>query len=338
MWFRVFPFPSLEFFMTTTAQHQVVIIGSGPAGWTAALYTARANLSPIVFEGAAPNVPGGQLMWTSEVENFPGFPHGIKGPEMMAKFKEQAERFGTAVRQENIATVDLSKRPFVIVTEGGETITTASLIIATGATAKLLGLPREMELMNAGSGVSACATCDGAFYKGEELIVVGGGDTAMEEASFLTRFASKVILVHRREEFRASKIMVDRARENPKIEIQTNQIPIEIITERKKVGMFEKDWLVGVKVKHAVTGEEKIIKAGGLFVAIGHQPNVSLFKGQLETADNGYLVTQGHSSKTQVPGVFACGDVQDSIYRQAITAAGSGCMAAIDAERFLAGH
>ncbi len=322
----------------TTATHQVVIIGSGPAGWTAALYTARANLSPVVFEGAAPNVPGGQLMWTSEVENFPGFPHGIKGPEMMAKFKEQAERFGTAVRQENIATVDLSKRPFTLTTEGGETFTAAALIIATGATAKLLGLPNEKELMNQGAGVSACATCDGAFYKGEELVVVGGGDTAMEEASFLTRFASKVTLIHRREEFRASKIMLDRVKENPKIEILTSRVPVGIITEKKKVGIFEKDWLTGVRVKHAVTGEESVVNAGGLFVAIGHQPNTSLFTGQLEMDATGYLICQSHSSKTKIPGVFACGDVQDSIYRQAITAAGSGCMAAIDAERFLAGH
>jgi thioredoxin reductase (NADPH) len=321
--------------MTTTATHQVVIIGSGPAGWTAALYTARANLSPVVFEGAAPNVPGGQLMWTSEVENYPGFPHGIKGPEMMAKFKEQAERFGTTVRQENIASVDLSERPFKLSTESGEHFTAAALIIATGATAKLLGLEKEKELMNQGAGVSACATCDGAFYKGEELIVVGGGDTAMEEASFLTRFASKVTLIHRREEFRASKIMLDRVKDNPKVEILTSRVPVGIVTERKKVGVFEKDWLTGLRVKHAVTGEESVIPAGGLFVAIGHQPNTSLFTGKLEMDATGYLICQSHSSKTKIPGVFACGDVQDSIYRQAITAAGSGCMAAIDAERFL---
>jgi thioredoxin reductase (NADPH) len=324
--------------MTTHGMHQVVIIGSGPAGWTAALYTGRANLKPVVYEGAAPNVPGGQLMWTSEVENFPGFPHGIKGPEMMAKFKEQAERFGTVAKQENIAKVDLSKRPFTLTTEDGEVVTTDALIIATGATAKLLGLPKEKELMNSGAGVSACATCDGAFYKGEELIVVGGGDSAMEEALYLTRFATKVTLVHRRDEFRASKIMVDRARANDKIAWELNQIPVEIVSEKKKVGIFEKDWLVGLKVKHAKTGEEKIIKAGGLFVAIGHQPNTKLFEGVLDVDDKGYLVPQGRSSKTNIPGVFVCGDVQDSVYRQAISAAGSGCMAAIDAERFLAGH
>lgn len=324
--------------MTTTAQHQVVIIGSGPAGWTAALYSARANLSPVVFEGAAPNIPGGQLMWTSEVENFPGFPHGIKGPEMMAKFKEQAERFGTAVRQENIESVDVSARPFKLVIEGGATVTADAVIIATGATAKLLGLPREKELMNQGAGVSACATCDGAFYKGEQLMVVGGGDTAMEEAQFLTRFASKVILVHRRDEFRASKIMVDRARANPKIEFMTSEIPTEIVTEKKKVGIFEKDWLTGVKLKNTKTGEERVVACGGFFVAIGHQPNTSLFTGKLDMDSTGYLITDGKSSKTKIPGIFACGDVQDSIYRQAVTAAGTGCMAAIDAERFLAGH
>jgi thioredoxin reductase (NADPH) len=324
--------------MTTHGMHQVVIIGSGPAGWTAALYTGRANLKPVVYEGAAPNVPGGQLMWTSEVENFPGFPHGIKGPEMMAKFKEQAERFGTIAKQENIAKVDLSQRPFSLTTEDGEVVTTDALIIATGATAKLLGLPNEKELMNSGAGVSACATCDGAFYKGEELIVVGGGDSAMEEALYLTRFATKVTLVHRRDEFRASKIMVDRAKENAKIAWELNQIPVGIVTEKKKVGIFEKDWLVGLKVKHAKTGEEQVIKAGGLFVAIGHQPNTKLFEGALDVDDKGYLVPQGRSSKTKIPGVFVCGDVQDSVYRQAISAAGSGCMAAIDAERFLAGH
>jgi len=319
-------------------QHQVVIIGSGPAGWTAALYTARANLKPVVYEGAAPNIPGGQLMWTSEVENFPGFPHGIKGPEMMAKFKEQAERFGTVARQENIASIDASKRPFVITTEEGKTVTTDAIIIATGATAKLLGLAREQELMSQGAGVSACATCDGAFYKGEELIVIGGGDTAMEEAQFLTRFATKVTIVHRREEFRASKIMLDRARTNPKIHIETSQVPVEVMTQKKKVGMFEKDWFIGLKVKHAKTGVETIIPGGGMFVAIGHSPNTKLFEGMLPMDPAGYLVIDGRSSKTKIPGIFACGDVQDSIYRQAITAAGTGCMAAIDAERFLAGH
>jgi thioredoxin reductase (NADPH) len=217
-------------------------------------------------------------------------------------------------------------------------MTTDALIVATGATAKLLGLPKEMELMASGSGVSACATCDGAFYKGEELIVVGGGDSAMEEAEFLTRFASKVTLVHRRDTFRASRIMLERAQKNPKIHFMTNQVPVELMVEHKKVGVFEKDVLVGMKVKHAVTGEESIIPAGGVFVAIGHQPNTKLFTGVLETDATGYLITEGKATKTAVPGVFVCGDAQDSYYRQAITAAGSGCMAAIDAERFLAGH
>jgi thioredoxin reductase (NADPH) len=323
---------------SSSSAHQVVVIGSGPAGWTAALYTARANLAPIVFEGSAPNVPGGQLMWTSEVENFPGFPHGIKGPEMMEKFKEQASRFGAVVRTENIAKVDVSKRPFTLTTEGGEVLHAQAIIIATGANAKLLGLPKEMELMAAGAGVSACATCDGAFYKGEEVVVVGGGDTAMEEAMFLTRFASKVTIVHRREDFRASKIMLDRAKENPKIAWELNAAVDEIVTVKKKVGPFEKDWIEAVVLKSTKDGQKKTVKTGGLFVAIGHQPNVKLFEGILPVDSKGYLTTDGKSSKTTIPGVFACGDVQDSIYRQAITAAGSGCMAAIDAERFLAGH
>jgi thioredoxin reductase (NADPH) len=324
--------------MSSSEARQVVIIGSGPAGWTAALYTARANLQPIVFEGAAPNIPGGQLMWTSEVENFPGFPHGIKGPEMMDKFKEQATRFGCEVRSENIEKIDFSKRPFTITTEGGEVLLTDSVIIATGANAKLLGIPHEMELMGSGAGVSACATCDGAFYKGEEVAVVGGGDTAMEEATFLTRFASKVTIIHRREDFRASKIMVDRCKANPKISWELNAAVDRIVTVRKKVGVFEKDWIDGVELKSTKDGSKKILKVGGLFVAIGHQPNVKLFEGVLPVDDKGYLSVEPRSSKTKIPGVFACGDVQDSVYRQAITAAGSGCMAAIDAERFLAGH
>jgi thioredoxin reductase (NADPH) len=332
------PRPLIQEFVMQHGQHQVVIIGSGPAGYTAALYTARANLKPVVFEGSAPNVPGGQLMWTSEVENFPGFPEGIKGPEMMERFKQQAERFGCDIRSENIASVDFSKRPFVLTTEGGETVTADAVIVATGATARLLGLPKEKELMAAGAGVSACATCDGAFYKNEDVVVVGGGDTAMEEALFLTRFAKTVTIVHRREDFRASKIMVDRAKANPKIRWELNAAVESIQSEKKKIGMFEKDWLVGVTLKSTVDGSHKVVVAGGLFVAIGHQPNVSLFTGILKHDEKGYLVSDAKSSKTNIPGVFACGDVQDSIYRQAITAAGSGCMAAIDAERFLAGH
>jgi thioredoxin reductase (NADPH) len=318
--------------------HDVVIIGSGPAGWTAALYAARANLKPIVFEGAAPNIPGGQLMWTSEVENFPGFPEGIKGPEMMERFKKQAERFGTTIRAENIAKVELRETPKTLTTEDGEVLKARAIIIATGANAKLLGLPREKELMGQGAGVSACATCDGAFYKGEELAVVGGGDSAMEEALFLTRFASKVTLIHRREEFRASRIMIERAKSNPKIAWELNQAPFELVTEKKKVGMFEKDWLTGVKLKSTKDGSEKVLKVGGMFVAIGHAPNTELFKGVLDMDDKGYLLPKGRSTKTNLEGVFACGDVQDSYYRQAISAAGTGCMAAIDAERWLAEH
>ena len=318
--------------------HNVVIIGSGPAGWTAAIYTARANLKPVVFEGAAPNIPGGQLMWTSEVENFPGFPEGIKGPEMMERFKKQAERFACTVSSENVEKIDFTKRPYQLTAESGELYRARALIIATGATAKLIGLPREKELMNQGAGVSACATCDGAFYKGEELVVVGGGDSALEEALFLTRFASKVTLVPRREEFRASKIMVDRIKGHPKIALELSAEVVELVTEKKKVGVFEKDWLTGVKLKSTKDGSTRPLKAGGLFVAIGHSPNTALFTGVLDMDDKGYLITRGKTSRTNLEGVFACGDAQDSHYRQAITASGSGCAAAIDAERWLAEH
>lgn len=318
--------------------HNVIIIGSGPAGWTAAIYAARANLEPVVFEGASPNIPGGQLMWTSEVENFPGFPEGVKGPELMERFKKQAERFGSKIYSENVEKIDFKKRPFELSSESGEVFKAKALIIATGANAKLLGLPKEKELMNQGAGVSACATCDGAFYKGEELVVVGGGDSALEEALFLTRFASKVTLVHRRDEFRASKIMVDRVKTHPKIQLAMSAEVSGIVTEKKQVGPFEKDWLVGVQLKSTKDGSVKPLKAGGLFVAIGHAPNTSLFQGVLEMDEKGYLITRGKSSNTSLEGVFACGDVQDSHYRQAISAAGSGCMAAIDAERWLAEH
>ncbi|MCC7071559.1 MAG: thioredoxin-disulfide reductase [Deltaproteobacteria bacterium] len=318
--------------------HNVIIIGSGPAGWTAAVYTARANLAPVVFEGASPNIPGGQLMWTSEVENFPGFPEGVKGPELMERCKKQAERFGSTIYSENVEKIDFSKRPFELTSESGEVHRARALIIATGANAKLLGIPHEKDLMNQGAGVSACATCDGAFYKGEELVVVGGGDSAIEEALFLTRFATKVTLVHRRDAFRASRIMEDRLKSNPKIALALNAQVCELVTEKKKVGPFEKDWLVGVKLKSTKDGSVTSLKAGGLFVAIGHAPNTSLFTGALEMDDKGYLVTKAKSSRTSIEGVFACGDVQDSHYRQAITAAGSGCMAAIDAERWLGEH
>ena len=310
----------------------VVIIGSGPAGWTAALYAARAGLHPLVFEGAAPNLPGGQLMTTSEVENFPGFPEGVTGPELMEKLKAQAEKFHCDIKTENVVKVDFSKRPFTITSESGESVLAQTVIVSTGATAKLLGLPREKELIQAGAGVSACATCDGAFYRGVEVGVVGGGDTAMEEALFLTRFASKVTIIHRREEFRASKIMIERAQKHPKISWALNCAVESLVTEKK--GPMNRDALTSVVLKHN-DGTTSTLPLEGLFVAIGHQPNTQLFEGLLKFDDKGYLVTESKSSRTQIPGVFACGDVQDSIYRQAITAAGSGCMAAIDAERFL---
>ncbi len=319
--------------MANSETQKVVVIGSGPAGWTAALYAARATLQPLVFEGASPNLPGGQLMITSDVENFPGFPKGVLGPELMQLFKEQAERFGAKVRTENISEVDFSKRPYRLKTENGDEILALSVIIATGANAKLLGIAKEMELMAAGAGVSACATCDGAFYKNVDVAVVGGGDTAMEEANFLTRFAKSVTIVHRRDEFRASKIMVERARGNPKIRWELNYTIEQILTATKPP--LGKEALSGVRLKNTKSGEQKELALDGLFVAIGHQPNTNLFAGKLPLNEKGYIVTQGQSSKTEFPGVFACGDVQDSVYRQAVTAAGSGCMAAIDAERFL---
>jgi thioredoxin reductase (NADPH) len=298
-----------------------VIIGSGPAGWTAALYAARATLKPLVFEGSAPNLPGGQLMITSEVENFPGFPKGVMGPELMNLFKEQAVRFGTETRTENITHLDLSKRPFELTSETGDKVLAQTVILAMGANAKLLGIPLEKELMARGAGVSACATCDGAFYKNVDVAVVGGGDTAFEEAQFLTRFASSVTLIHRRSDFRASKIMVSRAQANPKIKFELNEEVQEILVENNQ--------LSGVRLKN------KTLKLQGLFIAIGHQPNSDLVKGQLSLNPAGYVKTLGQSAKTEIDGVFACGDLQDAVYRQAITAAGSGCQAAIDCERYL---
>lgn len=317
----------------TTEIRNVVVIGSGPAGWTAALYTGRANLRPLVFEGSAPNLPGGQLMITSEVENFPGFPHGVLGPELMEKFKEQATRFQCDVISENVVRVDFSQRPFIVESESGMIVKARTVIISTGANAKLLGIPQEKELMSSGAGVSACATCDGAFYKGARVAVIGGGDTAMEEALFLTRFASEVMLIHRRDQFRASRIMVERARNHPKIKLITNSIVDEILTVVKPP--FGRKALTGLRLRDTVTGELSTVDCEGMFVAIGHQPNTKLFEGQLPLDEQGYLQTIGKGARTNVEGVFACGDVQDSYYRQAITAAGSGCMAAIDAERFL---
>jgi thioredoxin reductase (NADPH) len=306
-----------------TDTHELIIIGGGPAGYTAALYAARANLQPLVIEGFN---WGGQLMITSDVENYPGYADGIMGPEMMADFRRQAERFGVDFVTDNVTKVDFSERPFRVWVENEEHRANA-VIVATGASARWLGLPGEQTLQ--GRGVSACATCDGAFFKQKELIVVGGGDTAMEEASFLTRYASKVTVVHRRDEFRASPIMLERARSNPKVAFVTNAIVEDILGDTT---------VNAVRVRDAVTGETYEIPTDGVFVAIGHDPNTALFVDQLDHDAEGYLVTQPGSTATNIPGVFAAGDVQDHTYRQAVTAAGSGCMAALDAERFLAAH
>jgi thioredoxin reductase (NADPH) len=299
----------------------VIIIGSGPAGLTAALYTARANLKPLLIEGIE---AGGQLMLTTEVENFPGFRNGILGPDLMGEMRAQAERFGTTFLTGNVQSVDLCSTPIVVKTTEAE-YTAKALIIATGATARLLGLPSERQLM--GRGVSTCATCDGYFFRGQEIAVVGGGDSAMEEAVFLTRFASKVTLVHRRETLRASKIMQDKARSNPKIAWMLNH-------EVEEIHDTGSGAVSSMVLRSNVDGAKTEIPVHGVFVAIGHTPNTSLFRGQLELDQNGYILTHD-GAKTSVDGVFACGDVQDHIYRQAITAAGSGCMAAIDAEHFL---
>jgi thioredoxin reductase (NADPH) len=302
----------------------VTIIGSGPAGLTAALYSARANLKPLVIEGLE---AGGQLMLTTAVENFPGFADGIMGPDLMAAMRTQAERFGAEIVRGHVSAVDLSVRPFKI-TMGDETIETQTLIIATGASAKLLGLPSERALM--GHGVSTCATCDGFFFRGKPIAVIGGGDSALEEATFLTRFASHVTIVHRRDTLRASKIMQDKAMANPKISFEWNTDVVEVVD----VGAGA---VSGLVIRNNVTGVQKTLPVEGVFVAIGHTPNTSLFKGQLAMDETGYLKTH-EGSRTSIEGVFACGDVQDHVYRQAITAAGSGCMASLDAERYLAAH
>src|SRR4051794_14046615 len=313
-----------------SASRDVIIIGSGPAGLTAAIYTARANLAPLVLEGepsSTSDQPGGQLMLTTDVENFPGFPEGVMGPDLMVNMREQALRFGADIRTEKVSRVDLSARPFGVWVGDPDTAEPTyqakAVIISTGAQSLMLNLEAESPLL--GHGLSTCATCDGFFFRQHNIAVVGGGDSAVEEATFLTKFADKVTLIHRRDQLRASRIMQDRAFANPKIEFLWNHTVVDLIGDTK---------LEGAKVRNVLTDEESVLDVTGLFVAIGHKPNTDLFKGQLEMEDSGYLVT-GPGTTTNVEGVFACGDVQDHIYRQAITAAGSGCMAAIDAERWL---
>ncbi|UQZ87676.1 Thioredoxin reductase [Paenibacillus konkukensis] len=302
--------------------YKTVIIGTGPGGLTAAIYLARANLNPLVIEGQE---PGGQLTTTTEVENFPGFPEGIMGPELMDNMRKQAERFGAQFKSGWVNQVDLSKRPFTLQVEDLGEIQAESVIVSTGASAKYLGIPGEKE--NVGRGVSTCATCDGFFFRNKKIIVIGGGDSAMEEANYLTRFASEVVLVNRRSELRASKIMQDRARANGKISWSLNRTPLEVVSGEQGV--------TGLKVRNNDTGEDEIIETNGVFVAIGHTPNTGFLGGQLTTDDHGYLLVKPGTTETNIPGVFACGDVQDSRYRQAISAAGTGCMAALDTERYL---
>ena len=314
----------------TADPHEVAIVGSGPAGLTAAIYCARANLEPLVFEGepsSGADQPGGQLMLTTDVENYPGFPDGIMGPDLMGSFRTQAERFGAELITEKVTRVDFSQRPFRLWTTGqteGPSARARAVIISTGARSIMLGLEAEERLI--GRGLSTCATCDGFFFRGQEIAVVGGGDSAMEEALFLTKFATKVTVIHRRDQLRASKIMQQRAFANDRIEFLWNHIVTDIVGSEA---------LEGAKVQHTTTGAERTLPISGLFIAVGHRPNTDLFVGQLDMKSNGYLITQGDSTRTNIDGVFACGDVQDDVYRQAVTAAGSGCMAAIDAERWL---
>ncbi|MCS6965691.1 MAG: thioredoxin-disulfide reductase [Candidatus Kapabacteria bacterium] len=309
-----------------TEHHEVAILGAGPAGLTAAIYAARARLDTIVFEGPQ---PGGQLTITTEVENYPGFEHGILGPELMDIFRRQAQRFGARSVYETIARVDFHHYPFMLWSDTGKPYSADTVIIATGASAKKLGVPGEAEYI--GYGISACATCDGFFFRDRHVYVVGGGDTAMEEALFLTRFAQRVTIIHRRQEFRASKIMQERVRSNSKIDFLLDTVVEEFLGEQRD-GVRR---LTAIRTRNVRTGEEQLLPADGVFVAIGHQPNTDIFRGFLEMDEQGYIITQVRSTYTSIPGVFACGDVQDKVYRQAVTAAGSGCMAAMDAERWL---
>ena len=310
----------------------LVIVGSGPAGWTAAIYAARANLRPLVYEGAGSRtmVPGGQLMFTTDVENYPGFPEGVGGIEMMADFKKQAERFGTRVASEDVVEVDFSQRPFLLRTSEGDEVRAQTVIVATGANARWLGAPGEERLARSGGGVSACAVCDGAlpWFRGKEIAVVGGGDSAMEDALYMTKFASQVLVVHRRDQLRASQIMQDRARSHPSIRFLWNQAVTEVLGD---------DVIAALRLRDTVTGEESEVEVGGLFVAIGHTPNTEFLRGQIDLKENGYVrLPKAWRTETNVPGVFAAGDVMDDYYRQAVSAAGTGCMAALEAERFLA--
>ncbi len=308
--------------MSTTKHHKVIILGSGPAGLTAAIYTSRANLSPLIIHGP---LAGGQLTTTTDVENFPGFPEGVMGPDLMQKMEQQATRFGTTIAVDTVVKADLTRRPFTLTGQSGG-YTCDALIISTGAAPKYIGAKNERELL--GYGVSTCATCDGAFFRNKVIAVVGGGDSACEEASFLTRFASKLYLIHRRDQLRASKIMQDRVLKNPKVETIWNKTVLSVEGSKK-------DGVTGLTLQDTVTKEESLLPADALFVAIGHTPNSSLFTGQLDMDENGYLLHKPDSAETTIPGVFVSGDVQDHVFRQAITAAGSGCMAAIGAERWL---
>ncbi|WP_339922464.1 thioredoxin-disulfide reductase [uncultured Cyclobacterium sp.] len=305
-----------------TENIKVLIIGSGPAGYTAAIYASRAGLSPIMYTGVQ---PGGQLTITNDVENYPGYPDGVMGPQMMEDFRKQAERFGTDVRYGVVTAIDASERPFKVTVDGNQTIIAETVIISTGASAKWLGIESETRLN--GKGVSACAVCDGFFFRGKEVAIVGGGDTACEEASYLSNICKKVYMIVRRDELRASQIMQNRVMKNPKIEILWNHETEEILGDEE---------VIGAKVKNRISGEVRVLDVEGFFVAIGHQPNTSVFVNQIDTDENGYILTKPGTTRTNVSGIFACGDAQDHEYRQAVTAAGTGCMAALDAERFLA--